>query len=171
MSLTAGITKSCVSRSGGLLEIHLANVEDVDTFTLTSGVYTAVTMNASAVFFKFEFEQDTAEYRENVTMENGSIAATHEVEMFIGGLTATNRDRLQEIADQSVCGMIGIVKDANGVFWVVGYSETALKERPLRLLTDASATGKAFTDLVGSTVTLQSVDGDKALTFTGTVPN
>ncbi len=171
MSLTAGLAKVCVAHSGGVSQIHLANVEDVASFTLVSEEYTTAVMVSSAVFFKFEFEQDTAERRENGTVsEGGSLAFVHEIEFFIGKLSTVNRTALAEIADQSVCGMIAIVTDANATDWVVGYSENNLLSRPLRLATDASLSGKAFTDLSGSTLTLTATDNEKARVFTGTIP-
>jgi len=170
MTLTAGFTKVCESRSGGLLEIFLANEADVDTFTLSGSEYSAVVMSGGAVFFKFEFEQDTAEIRETVTLENGSTSAVHELEFFLAKLRTLVRDAIQEIIDASACGVIAIAKDANGKQWVLGFNETALKERPMRILSDTTASGKAFTDLNGSTVILQSLDGTKAREFTGTVP-
>ncbi len=171
MTLTAGFSKVCESSSGGLLEVHLANVDDVTSFTLTGEDYTAVTMVATKVFYKFEFEQDTAEYRENVERsDTGAVSATHEVEFQITKMTSASRAAIQEIMDASPCGLIAIVKDGNGNQWTSGYSEVALLERPMRIASDTSATGKAFTDSNASIVMLSSVDGEKARVFTGTVP-
>ncbi len=169
-NLTAGFVKTCAARSGGLVEVFLANRDDVDTFTISGGIYTAVSMVGSGVFHKFEFEQDTANLLETATRENGSLKIDHILEFFLGKLDQTQRDRLQEIADASNCGMVAIVKDANVQRWVVGYSENFLKERPLELQTGAGDTGKAFTDLNGTTVTIASGDNEYSRTFTGTVP-
>lgn len=170
MTLTAGLTQPCEARSGGLIEVFFANVNDVTSFTFAGGVYTGVTMVATKVFFKFEFEQDTAERREVGTRENGSSKYAHDVEIFLAKLKTALRDRLQEVMDASACGMIAIVKDANGLFWVVGYSEKFLKERPLKLLSDTTGSGKLLTDLNGSTLIVQSEDISKDVEFTGTVP-
>ena len=168
-NLTAGFTKTCIARTGGLVEVFLANRDDVDTFTLSGGIYTAVTMT-SGTFVKFEFEQDSANLLQTGTRENRSFKIDHVLEFFLGRIDQTQRDRLQEIADASNCGMIAIVKDANGLFWVLGYSENFLKERPLELETGASDTGKAFTDPNGTTVTIMNTDNEWARTFTGTIP-
>lgn len=170
MSITAGLSIPCEVRSGGLLKLFLANVDDIVSFTKTGELYSGVNMVGGKVFFEFEFEQDTAEYRENVVRENGSGKVTHETEWFTPKLTQTNRDRLQEILEASSCGMIAIIEDANNTLWVVGYSEKFLKKRPLKLQSDATLTGKAFTDLTGSTVILLSEDTEKSRTFTDTVP-
>ena len=150
--------------------IYLANVGDITSFTLTGSEYSAVTMNGTAVFYKYEFEQDTAEIRENGSFENGSTAITHELELLLPKMETTQRDAIQALFDQSPCGLIAIAKDSNGNQWVLGYSENFLKERPLKINSDATTSGKGLTDLNGSTIVLQSIDNEKARRFTGTVP-
>ena len=66
--------------------------------------------------------------------------------------------------------MIAIVEDNNSITWVTGFSENFLKKHPLKLLTDDTLSGKVFTDLNGSTATLQSEDTEKDRQFTGSVP-
>ena len=170
MSLSAGFTKDCTQpRVGGVKEIHIAAVDDVTSFTGAAGDYTAVTMNALAVFFKFEFEQDVAEYRENGEGVKGAKQYTHEVEFVLPGLTTTQRNAIQELADCS-CGLIAIVTLATGESWVMGYSESFAKERPLYFLSDTTTSGQAILDPDQSTIVLQSIDADKSYSFSGTIP-
>lgn len=172
MVLTAGLTKICAARSGGLIELYLANVDDVTSFTLNSGTgeYTAVTMGSGKKFYKFEFKQDSGERKEDGTMNDGAFSVKHSIEVFIENLSQDIRNRMQDIADSSACGMIAIVKDANAKMWVVGYNEKFLKQRPLKLENNAGASGKAFTDPNGTTVTLSTTDNEYDRTFSGTVP-
>lgn len=172
MALTAGLTRVCSARSGGLIRLWLANVSDVTSFTVnsTTGEYTAVTMVSGKVFYKFDFKQDSGERKEDGKMTNGAFSVDHSVEIYIEDLTQAIRQRMQDVADASTCGMVAIVEDANARKWVVGYNEKFLLERPLKLDTNAGASGKAFTDSNGSTVTLKSLDNEHDRTFTGTVP-
>lgn len=170
MTLTQGFSKICEARSGGMKRLFITNVDDIVTFTKVGDVYTSVTMEAGKVFFEIEFEEDTAERRENVVRENGSGKVTHQWEWFLAKLTAASREILQDVADASPCGMILIGEDNNSISWVTGYSENFLKKRPMKLLTDDSLSGKVFTDLNGSTVVVQSEDTEKDRQFTGTVP-
>lgn len=171
MTLTAGFTKACESVSGGVLQIWLANEADVTSMTLTGTEYSAIVMNGAAVFYEFQFTQDTAEIRENVARnDSGNISVTHELEFYLPKMSTTQRDAIQEIIDCSPCGIIAIAKDSNGNQWVQGYNETALKARPMRILTDTTTSGTSFSDSNGSTVVLQSIDGEKARVYTGTVP-
>lgn len=172
MVLTAGLTRVCASRSGGLIELYLANVDDVTSFTLSSGTgeYTAVTMASGKKFYKFAFKQDSGQRKEDGAMNDGAFSVKHSVEVYIENLNQEIRNRMQDIADSSACGMIAIVKDANAKMWVVGYNERFLKERPLKLETNAGDSGKAFTDPNGTTVTLSCTDNEYDRTFSGTVP-
>lgn len=171
MAITAGLSKVCAARTGGLVALWLANKHDVTSFTLTGSLYSAVTMASGKVFYKFEFEQDSGQRKEDGTVnESGAFSVNHSIEFYIGKLTQSNRDGLQQIADSSPCGMIAIVQDANNIKWVVGYNELFLSERALRLRTNAGDSGKAFTDANGTTVTIGSIDNEYDRTFTGTVP-
>lgn len=171
-ALTTGYTKACGASSGGVVILWLANVHDVTSFTLNAGTgkYTAITMVSGKVFYKFEFEQDTAMFKQSGAMENGSFRLTKTIEFFLRKLTATQRDRLQEIANASGCGLIAIAKDSNGQMWVFGYTENFTIERPMKLKTTETDTGKVFTDLNGTTVVIESSDNEYAREFTGTVP-
>lgn len=175
--ITAGFDKTCTGRSGGVKNIWITNREDIASagFTLSSGEYSAVTMESSKVFFKYEFDEDTAEHRHSATIENLSTQVTNEVEFYLGKLSTLMRTRLQEILDISPCGMVAIVEDNNGVKWVYGYTEnhpstSAVQGRPLMASTIDGASGKVFTDATGSNVVLQAINNQLPLVFTGTVP-
>lgn len=170
--LTAGLTRVCAARSGGLVRLYLANAADVSSFTLNgaTGAYSAVTMESGKVFFKFEFKQDSGQRKETGKMNDGAFSVEHLIEMYWENLTQTQRNLLQSIADASPCGMIAIVEDANALKWVVGYNEKFLKERPLKLETGDNDSGKAFTDANGTLVQLKSTDNEYDRTFTGSVP-
>lgn len=175
--ITAGFQKTCTARSGGVKNLYLANRTDIAAagFTLTAGVYTAVTMEAAAVFYQYSFDEDTAEHRANATTENMSTSVTNEIEFFLGKLSGTMRDRLQEMLDQSPCGLVAIVEDNNNNKWVYGYTEnhpstSVVQGRPLQVSSIEANSGKVFTDPSGATVVLQAINNLMPLTFSGTVP-
>jgi hypothetical protein len=172
MALTAGYSRSCsTSSSGGCLQLWLGNMAELTSYTLDGdGTYSAQTMTTGSLMYLFEFEQDTAEFREVVTVDEatGSVSVSQEIEFFLKKMTDTSRDAIQALIDESSCGLHAVVKDGNGTQWVLGYNEISTKFRPLRVLSDNSTTGKAFTDANGSTVILKCVNQEKARTFTGT---
>lgn len=175
--LTAGFAKTCTAQSGGLKNLWLANREDIAAagFTLTSGEYSAVTMESAKVFYKFEFDQDSAELRWSQTMEGNSASVDNQIEFFLSKISTLMRARLQELQDTSPCGMVAITEDNNGVKMVIGYTEnhptnSAEQGRPLKLLTGEATTGKVFTDPNGSVLTMQATNNQVPLVFTGSVP-
>jgi hypothetical protein len=166
-----GFTKVCsVANSGGIAAIYGAKAADVTSFTLTVNDYSAVTMDGANLFKKYEFEQDMAELRLNGANEGNAFIQTQEVEMQLNRMSTTLRASIEELVKESLCGMIFIVKDNNGVMWVVGYSQRHGKDRGLELVTDTGITGKALTDINSNVVVLSTTSAEMARVFTGTVP-
>jgi len=166
MALTAGLAKDCNPNSGGIQRIALANVADITAISLDSGTSSfidTITMSGSATFFEFEAEQDSAEWRENGELVNGSLKYTQEIEMFLRKQNASTRAALAELGE-NLCGMVAAVKTTNGQTFIVGWSPNLDLERPLKLTTDASTSGKELTDLSGGTITLAAMSDVKAFT-------
>lgn len=173
MGLTAGFTKVCQSNSGGAVRVWIANVADVASFTINAGTgaYSACTMQSGKVFYKFEFEQDSAFFKWIPAMsDSGSFSIDKSVEFYLKYITQTHRNALQDIADASACGMIVIVEDGNGQKWVHGYSEKFILDRPMKLRGGESNSGKVFSDPNGSNVILGVIDNEYPRQYTGTVP-
>ena len=166
MAVAAGLSKDCAANSGGIKRIAIANEADVASVAYTSNV-AAVTMGTGKVFYEFEFEQDTAEWRENGELINGSLKYTQELEFFIRKNNDTNRTALAELG--SNCGFIILVEDMNGTVYILGHSEDLADERPMKLASDATASGKELTDLAGSTMTLTAMSVAKAHTCSDTI--
>lgn len=168
--LTANLTKSCTTWSGGIKRLYLVDKADVSSFTLSGGVYTAVTMVSGKVFKEFEFYDDSCTRRENASRneQSGSVVINRELEFYIQGMDATYRARLQEILDSSTCGMIAICEDNNSNLWVDGYNEKS--KRAMKIMSGNVDFGKQFDDPMGATVILGNKNNEYSRTFTGTVP-
>lgn len=131
--------------------------------------YSTITLASGKKWYKFEFEEDMAEFRETIEGNKGSFIVTHEVELFFPGMDATNAAALQTLMNESACGLIGIVTDSNDTKWVVGYNAEFLKERPLRVVSDNTTTNKALNETPGSTVVLRAIATKKARTTTAAI--
>jgi hypothetical protein len=167
-----GYNPACGSRSGSINRIWLALATEVTSLALETGKknYDTITMESTNVFKDYKFEKNTAELRFSDVRENGSFKSDGVLELMLAKLTQESRDSIQELADNSNCGLIAIVEDANGTKWVVGYTEKHGKARPLELRTNEGTTGKGLTDTNGDVLTLGCDAGEKFRTFTGTVP-
>ena len=172
MTLTTAITRVCQAWSGKIKTLYLADKADVTSFTLTGGIYTAVTMASGKVFKDYQFFEDAnAEFKEEPTRNetSGSIMNTQTIDVVFRGKSNALRVSLQEILDSSTCGMIAIVEDFNDQKWVVGYNEKCKKA--LKMSTMPSTIGGELDALVGSTLTLMvKIPAELARTFTATVP-
>lgn len=170
MAISTAFSLPCENNTGGLVNLWLSDKANVSSFTESGGEYTAVTMTSSNVFYKYEFEQDMAEYTNPATRENSSTLVNHNIEFYLTKMSTTQRNAIQALFDSSTCGMVAIAEDANNNKWVVGYSENFGTARPLKIASTEGGTGKAFTDGNGTTVNVASSDNELARVFTGTVP-
>ena len=68
----AGIASDCLSNKGGVKAVYLANKSDVTSVDLSENVITAITMNTSAKFKKYDFRKDSATMTSTLTVgDNG----------------------------------------------------------------------------------------------------
>lgn len=167
MTLTTGTLNVCEALAGGGKTLWLIDVADLTSFTLSTNLYSAMTV--TGVFKKYEFSLDSFEIRESIARENKSHKVTHAIEFYLDKLNQLHQDALIEIMASSNCGMVAVAEDNNLTKWVVGYNENFLKGRPLELLTGESSSGKLLGDLNGTVVTLQGEDDQPMKTYTGSV--
>lgn len=172
--MVSGYLKStdCGAKRAGIAILYVAEVGDVTYFTKnTSGEdWTAVTMETSAVFKKYEFKREEAELTMNLTVENGSSRAENSIEFNLEKLSQSSRDAVQELADKSVCGLIAIAVTNQGDKWVLGYDNEFQATYYLELQSGNGTSGRAMTDAQGFTATLGNSTVELPRTFTGTVP-
>lgn len=170
MALITAFSLPCENNTGGGVNLWITDKSNITSMTEVGGEWSDITMEATKVFFKYEFEQDTLGYTDNLSRENSSSLINHEIEFYLTKMTTLQRNAIQSLIDSSTCGVVAIVEDANLNKWVVGYSANFGSARPLKIASTEGGTGKAFTDANGTTVKLASSDNEKAKVFTGTVP-
>jgi len=165
-----GYKRDCKKSPGGVLSIYLAMMSDIKSATLDaqSGAYSAIEMAATAGKFKrYEFSEDDAEFKESVKFENGARSADISIQFKLPTMDSASRAAVDEIMEQSYCGLVGIVKLGNGEMRLLGYNETEKKDRPLRMRTAESTTAKKPSDPHGEDVTLGCEHSEKSRLFTG----
>lgn len=125
-SLTA-ILKDCSNNIGGLTNIYIAPAEFVTAFTQTSGTITAIsTSGGTAPFREFQFNKNSASYVEEagISLENGSTFYTTTTTLMIPRREVAKRNALALIASGQR-NLYLILKDANGLYWLQGFSNYA----------------------------------------------
>lgn len=143
-----GISRDCANSMGGILEVLLANKVDISAITVTSGKVTAITMNSTAKFHKYQFAPETASMSSNfqVNAQNGTKYVQTDLLMVFNRMETAKRVEVMAMAQGE---LVAIVKDANGLYWFLGYDE------PLALSAGDGLTGTARADRNGYSATLQ----------------
>lgn len=143
----SGLTRDCAPSKGGVVEVYLANYDDVASVTLTDGKVSAITMVSTAKFKKYAFAPQTAfmsgSYQ--INNENGTKYVLTQLQMVFSRMETTKRIEVSAIAQGL---LVAMVKDANGAYWYLGYDE------PLQLSDGGLGTGTNRADRNGYTVTL-----------------
>jgi len=182
MALTTGHNVICCDRNrrGGLKAIHLANTDDITSFTLdaTAGShgYTTVTMVGAAVFFKWEFDRGTAGFTASATRENGSTMIDVSLELYIPKVTGEVNHDLMELVTS--CGMTAIVESyaddcetpAVTYMFVLGWDEIFEETAYMEFTSGEEATGVALQDANGTAITITTQQGEYPRAFTGVIP-
>ena len=133
---------------GGIVEVYLANKADVSSVTITSNKVTAISMNSTAKFKTYHFRPNTSSMSSNyqVNQENGTSYVQTDLLMVFNRMETSKRIEVTAMAQGELCA---IVKDANGLYWMLGI------DNPLVLSAGDGLTGTARADRNGYSVTLQ----------------
>lgn len=158
--------KTCARHTPGNLKLILVPADKADTITIASGEVTILTLEGSGdKAYEVEFDLDGLKRtEEGVTTKGGLFNVTQKLEMHLSKSSKTLKDFITGLADQSVCGLVAIVEDANGVRWVMGVKEGA---------TSGVAKGMYMeSGNFDSGMAPDEEEGDKfVVTLTGLMPN
>ena len=133
---------------GGITEVLLANREDVSAVTAESGKITEITMASSAKFKKYSFARNTGSMTSTYTIDQASGVKYVTTDLLLQFNRMETAKRV-EISALAVNDLVAIVKDANGIYWYLGYDE------PVNASAGDGQTGTARGDANRYTITLQ----------------
>ena len=165
MGSLANYTKVCSKNVPGNSTLWLIEADSVSSATVVTDEITVLALTSGSTFKVFDIDQDTLVRTEEGTGTGHNISYVHGIEFAFSKPSAAMRTAINAIADASPCGMVAIVKDGNGVYWVVGWNQTDLNERGLKLVQDSTTSGSAPDDAEGSKtmIRLETKSGYKAL--------
>ena len=144
----SGLVKDCSPSMGGITEVLLANREDVSAVTAETGKVTEITMASSAKFKKYSFARNTGSMTSTYTIDQASGVRYVTTELLLQFNRMETAKRV-EISALAVNDLVAIVKDANGIYWYLGYDE------PVNASAGDGQTGTARGDANRYTITLQ----------------
>ena len=158
----SGLAKDCSANMGGIVEVLIANFDDVTAKTVTSGVISAITMASSAKFKKYNFAKNTGSMTSTYTVDpaSGVKYVTTDLLMQFNKMQTTAR---VEIAALALADLAVIVKDANGKYWYLGNDE------PVNISAGDGQTGTARSDANRYTITLQDNSAELPMEVDSTI--
>lgn len=144
----SGLAKDCAANMGGIVEVLIANFDDVSEVTITTDKVSAITMASSAKFKKYNFAKNTGSLTStyNIDQASGVKYVTSDLLLQFNRMETTKR---VEITALSLGDLAVIVKDANGKYWLLG------KDEPVNATAGDGLTGTARADRNGYSITLQ----------------
>ncbi len=154
-ALTSNYTLDCRDSVGGVVEIYFIEAGNVTAITEASGNVSAITKASGKVFRKYEQDQDTAFFVENLNsnVQNGSIFYQQELTIVLNKMQTATRNELLLLLKNR---LIAVVKDANGAYWLLG------KTRFLYSTGGNSGSGTASGDRNGYTFTFTAMEPELA---------
>lgn len=144
----SGLVKDCSPSMGGITEVLLANREDVSAVTANSGKISEITMASSAKFKRYSFARNTGSMTSTYTIDQASGVKYVTTDLLLQFNRMETAKRV-EISALAVNDLVAIVKDANGIYWYLGYDE------PVNASAGDGQTGTARGDANRYTITLQ----------------
>lgn len=152
----SGIARDCSSSMGGITEVLLANVDDVTGVTVTENQISAITMAEGASFKQYHFRRNTGSLTSTINIDpaNGVNYVSSDLVLLFSKMDTAKRIEMTAL---SLTELVGLVKDANGVWWYLGYDE------PLSASAGDGQTGTARGDGNRYSITLQ--DNSKQLPY------
>jgi hypothetical protein len=177
--LSKGIKLDCSNNTGGVEAIWITAVDDIATLTVNEvdgapasgdGTVTALTMDASKSFLKFETLRNSISFEQpsSINLENGSTFYTHTIQFQIPKQDVTKRNKIYQLAAGQQKVLV-IVKDMNGQYWLSGVQSDGSTAVSLQVSVANAMTGKAKGDMNGYDVTLTAELNSLAFSLSSTL--
>lgn len=144
----AGIERDCSTSKGGIVVVYLANYDDVTEVTVSEGKITGITLGEEKKFKEYHFRKNTGSMNSTLNVDPANGVNYVNTDLVLQFLKMDTKKRI-EMAALSVNDLVAIVKDANGLYWYLGYDEAIVATA------GDGATGTARGDGNRYTITLQ----------------
>lgn len=140
--LTTGFTLDCRDAVGGLKSVYFIEIDNISSFTESSGTITAITKVATKVFRKYELVLDTANFEEKLTGDRkaGTIFYAQTLQIILNKLRVAVRNEIKLLAQNR---LVAVVETMEGSFFLLG------KAQGLMLNAATAGSGTAMSDRNG----------------------
>lgn len=143
-----GLARDCQPSMGGIVEAYAINKEQIESFTITENMVSAVAVADGEKFKLFSFARNTGSMTSTYTSDpaTGVRYVTTDIVLQFNRMETAKRVEIMALAQNELCL---IVKDANGKYWLLGHDE------PVMATGAEGVTGTARGDRNGYSITLQ----------------
>lgn len=144
-ALTQSYQFACDTGIGGLKECYFIELENIVSYTESSGTLTAITKVTGTVFRKYQLVLETANFSEAITgnRQNGTLFYGQTGVVIINKQQVAVRNEIMLLAKNR---LVAVVKDNNGTYRLYG------REFGLMLQTGTADSGTAWGDRNGYTL-------------------
>ena len=165
--ITSGFTLGCRDNTGGITNLYILSGSITTVDTASEGLISGIT--GSGEFYTFELFRQTSDFTEAITAtpENGTVFYEQTVNAVFFKLQSATRNQIRVLAKNPNLKVIvetnnGTV-DGVGRYWLLGQT------RGIQLLSGTGATGTAFGDLNGYTLTFTGQEPEPASEISGSL--
>jgi len=178
MAIDTGLAIGCadLQATGGIEQILLRSWTSSDVIDYTTSAHSIDSILETtnpATWFVYEFKNELPALTINATKENGSTAFECGLSFMLPKIEVAKFTELQKMLNEC---MMGIAKDTNGKYFVLGVSQKYANEDVasrsqtfLNLSGFEGGTGAAYSDESGITVTLMARQFELPREYAGTV--
>lgn len=151
--LTTALTKPCGEGVSGLKKVWAVEFTALNTMTVTAGVVTAMALDATKVFFGWEFEPGNASMSNPIqrSRENGTLYYEHKLTVKMNRYETTKKNEIKIISASDVAL---IALDRNGKYWLLG------RENGLTLESGSGSIGAGMGDFSGFELAFTGMEPD-----------
>lgn len=144
-ALTQDYNFGCDVGIGGTKEVYLIELENITSYTESSGMLTAITKGAGKIFRKYQLVPQTANFEETITgnRQNGTLFYSQKGTIILNKQQVAVRNEILLLAKNN---LVAVTKDNNNTYRLYG------REYGLKLGSGSAATGTAWGDRNGYTL-------------------
>ena len=153
--LTQDFTIGCINSKGGVKILYVADYDDLVTPpTIVAGAVTAMALTVGAKFWTYNLEKQNASFAQSLKKDYNTGTVFYDLK-YDWNIKKMSVATLQELSILAQKRLLIIHKDNNGLYWLGGV------ENGCDLMTDDTTSGKAFSELNGSTLSVTGEEPSK----------
>jgi len=165
--ITSGFTLGCRDNTGGIKNLYILSGSITSVTDASEGLISGIT--GSGEFFQYELFRQTSDFSEAIsaTPENGTVFYEQSVNAVFFKLQSSTRNQVRVLAKNPDLKIIVETnngsEDGVGKYWLLG------EQNGVQLLSGTGATGTAFGDLNGYSLTFTGQEPEPASEISGSL--